>query len=731
MFQYAKHRIFSYTVGPHVPTQRTAMETMMRHHIQQGMLCLLLGALGCNLSSPPLNNLDNNVGTPECTPESDAQLCDTIERECTIYIGVDKCGEPRNVVCDTCTGTDICDTETQTCISCAAADFCTISNAECGELSSESNPTMQDCNVQSVGCGACEEGFACTDNACVAENCTREVDAVLCGVQGKQCGTHDLTGACGQSAQANCGACDEGTCEDGICSVCQAETDAIFCARLNTTCGPATGMDNCLMERTVDDCGVCAATEQCTAGACECVPRTPAQLEPQACAAKMCGATMAQDGCGAMVQVSCGTCQSTQTCFQDQCCAPIAPSTYCATQGFTCGEYVADDGCGSMITAQCGGCSDYLSCVSGGCMEITRTVNRAHFGRSVAVEGGNIIVGAARNANSGSQPGSIHLYQLSNAWSTALVQDALWPYMGGFGWSVGIYNDSIAVGAPAQGKVLGYTFTSSTITQRVVEPGVNVSRVNYGFDTASGLGTSSSGYTFGTDPTHSFNSSNNGSRRNVGSIVAHKIASTWIKANENFISRKPEYNVNETFVGITGDVKAKVRAFGAPVLNEVIIDKAVGSVWQQSTIITRTESGFGIRVDLSPNGRFLAVTQRATTINDNTDFLEDYPAQANHKVFVFENTSGDTWSEVAEFEDTANLTSQFGYDVAMGDEDLFVGMPGAGAFRHYKKVGSTWTLQGTKTASGNFGYALDFDGRILAVTRHTTSGGTLHIYDFQ
>ena len=699
-------------------------------------LCVAIAAAGCNLSAAPLNNTagsnNSDSNNTACEPETDAQLCDAVSDDCSVFVGVDRCGKARNVVCDKCPTGALCDPEAETCTQCANVDFCTLTGAECGEITSASNPGMQECDTQSVGCGTCEAGFTCTNNTCVAQDCTREDDALLCGLHKKQCGTHTLTDMCGGSAEADCGTCAEGSCEpDGTCSVCQPEIDTVFCARVGAACGSATGTDNCQDPRTVDECGPCAQGLRCVDNMCACVPKTPAQLKTAACGAKMCGEVMADDGCGAMVEVSCGTCPAPQTCFQDQCCQPVDLTNYCATQGFMCGEHIVDDGCGGTVTAQCGACSDYGTCVSGSCTEITRTSTEPHFGRSVAVEGGNIVVGAARNANSGNQPGSIHLYQTVNSWNAPLVQDALWPYMGSFGWTVGIYNDAIVVGIPATGKVVGYSFTPTAITQKAIAPSANSSLYNYGFDVSAGLGPGAAGHAIGTEPTNGFNSTNNGTRINVGGIVTYMLTGNWTKSGESFISRKPAYDVNQTFVGITADVKARVRAFGVPTFNEVIIDKVAGSTWQQSTILTRPEPGFGIRVDLSPNGKFLAVTQRNTVIDANTQWLEDYPALANHKVFILENTSGDTWLKVAEFEDTANTTSQFGYDVAMGNEDLFVGMPGAGAFRHYKRNGSTWALQGTKAVGGNFGYALDFDGRILAVTRHTPSGGTLHIYDFQ
>jgi hypothetical protein len=108
------------------------------------------------------------------------------------------------------------------------------------------------------------------------------------------------------------------------------------CAGLHATCGAED--DGC---GGVLQCGSCAATSECIAGACVCQPTTCPTL----------GATCGVEDDGCNGALNCGTCLPSQVCTNNACaCKP----TTCAEAGATCGDL--SDGCGN--TLDCGTCTN-------------------------------------------------------------------------------------------------------------------------------------------------------------------------------------------------------------------------------------------------------------------------------------------------------------------------------------------------------------------------------------
>lgn len=164
----------------------------------------------------------------------------------------------------------------------------------------------------------------------------------------------------GGSGEIDVGVHDAGIGEpDGGSAGCVPETDRAFCARIGRNCGPVTDFDNCDMSRTTN-CGGCDEPLVCgalgKAGQCGC-PETDAEF----CARlqKNCGQVSAEDACGLMRLVDCGSCVGPETCggggTANVCGCPLRT---CTEAGAQCGEI--DDGCGG--TLDCGGCGAGFGC---------------------------------------------------------------------------------------------------------------------------------------------------------------------------------------------------------------------------------------------------------------------------------------------------------------------------------------------------------------------------------
>ena len=779
---------------------------------------LLLLTAGCHTDGR-LGDLSNN---PLCEPETDEALCIAFDARCTASLEVqDSCGVARTISCARCPPGQLCNAQIQQCQLCAQIDFCAQSGAQCGELEATPGSLLEACKTTSVGCGACEPGSKCEDdNTCGA--CTRESDALLCGAQALQCGTHALQGQCGQVADADCGACDEGTCQpDGTCTICKPETDEQFCVRARAAnCGEVRELDNCLRERVVDcgmcddpdtlcddfscicpiptcapdecgpksnacgqqaDCGGCDGIDQCVNGSCECVPQSPAELcnmhaecgtktvqdrcmqdvdldcgacpnnescvdndcqcvpEPEAqlrataCMGITCGMASIVDACGDARTFECGTCAVTQVCHMEACCDPIAPTDYCASNSYTCGTYTYDDGCGAQAQAQCGVCSNDDVCTANACEAVARTVLQPHFGRSVALHDGNVVVGAAFDTDDPTKQGHAYLFRASQSWNSPTSRAGSATY----GWSVALLGDQLAVGAPGANSVelLRDTGAALSVTQTLPTASAPHPDAHVGFDLSASQIHPTEAYLMVAAPTGDILRSGITYTDMGKYLVVRPNATTglWEYLTSGSLTNTPSARADDAYWYAAIDISGNKRAYGSPARGTVYIQQnpAPSSLWQVKQTLTKPGvDGFGAQVSLSPDGRWLAITARPMNIVA-ADFLATYQAPSTGTVYIYEDTAGDGsgWVERAALTE-ADTTTHFGYAVAMGDDDLFVGMPGAASVRRYTRdAQGAWTLHSTKTRGANFGYAIDFDGRFLVATQHTEIRGTVYLFE--
>jgi hypothetical protein len=221
--------------------------------------------------------------------------------------------------------------------SCCAAD----QTCKSGVCKTICQPQCKNRHCGSDGCGG-----SCGD--CTGYDTCDEASGTCQPCQPK-CGTHKCGGnGCG----GTCGTCPTGqSCNAGTCEVCVAKN----CSQLGLSCGPAS--DGCGKPL---DCGACASPNTCggggVVGVCGC-PKTTCVAQ-----GKQCGT--APDGCGGTL--SCGACGAGQWCNAGQCdtgqCVPQTDKEFCAAHGANCGSVVDFDNCGTSRTVTCGACQSPQSC---------------------------------------------------------------------------------------------------------------------------------------------------------------------------------------------------------------------------------------------------------------------------------------------------------------------------------------------------------------------------------
>jgi hypothetical protein len=317
-----------------------------------------------------------------CVPESNNELCALSGAQCGGISATDQCGGMRTINCGTCTeGTCQEDNTCSVCQPETDETLCELADATCGPLE-----VVDRCGqMREPSCGGC----AGADTICNDSNqceCVPETDETFCGRNNAQCGMVPGQDNCGMMRTANCGGCDQGSCEsDNTCSICQPETNAQFCARLGKDCGSVSAPDNCGAMRTAS-CGSCGADETCGSNnECSCNPLDCSN----ACGTltNTCGNSANCGGCGAGEQCNnnqcvcpaascgnaecgqvsnacgnstmCGSCNADEQCSNNQC---VCPTPVCGLN--QCGTIT--NACGSSV--DCGGCGSGEQCTNNQCV---------------------------------------------------------------------------------------------------------------------------------------------------------------------------------------------------------------------------------------------------------------------------------------------------------------------------------------------------------------------------
>lgn len=249
------------------------------------------------------------------------------------------------------------------CVPLSREALCQREGAQCGPLSQVDDGCGH--LVDLPQCGTCGSGERCELGACAPE-CAGETAQKLCDEGGARCGALQVTDACGNARELDCGECsDTHACAQNQC-VCLPEPDQELCQMMGAQCGPLSIVDRCGLSRQ-PDCGTCESAGSaafCMDNLCACTPESDEALCGKASA--QCGTITVIDGCNQPRTIACGTCLLGLACSdQNTCpqCQPLSDAALCAQQGRSCGPLQVMDDCGQMRQiASCGPCEMGRQC---------------------------------------------------------------------------------------------------------------------------------------------------------------------------------------------------------------------------------------------------------------------------------------------------------------------------------------------------------------------------------
>lgn len=668
-------------------------------------------SIGCGTCADG-STCENNSCT-SCVGEPEELLCGKDAKQCGTHQIVDRCGVAVEADCGMCAeGECLADGTCSVCQPETDAQFCARLGATCGGLTQMDNCGM----MRTANCGGCQADEECNNNMCECPD-----PACLSGV----CGV--VANACGKSI--DCGGCSGAdVCQNNACA-CAPESKAAFCANNNAQCGQLMASDQCGTPR-VEDCGTCPNNQACQAdNTCQCEPETMQELQTQHCANLECGTVAVTNRCGQPVTVTCGSCNGNEVCSNNLCCQPQTAAQACAAQNTVCGSIDYTDGCSSTSrTADCGTCSGLDICFQTTCAPVVVSNTADNFGTSVAMDDGHMIVGAPDRDG---PTGKVMYYNFVDKWTNAKTFNAPGNEPS-FGWSVDINVLSAVVGAPEEEKAYIVEFSGASPKMEAQYPQANIGYPNEKMPATAvaidqALGTKLTAVL--SNPSNDINTSN-GSYTDIGGFAYFDKNSSWADGRGNgFWFLGPQYEASYLFSGLDVDMCRGRRAFTLPKLEEVVVEVYGNGRWNRTAIITRAGSAtFGIRIDFSPGCKYLAVTEGNFTLIDTLNITNQFPGTGGFDVHIFEDTSGSgtTWTHRQTLPAPPN--SRFGYDVAMGDDHMFVADPtSTGKVYHYKRSGTNWSM--ANTLSGVGALALDFDNRYVAIGNPTASSGKVHIYE--
>ena len=586
--------------------------------------------------------------------------------------------------------------------------LCLVHDRTCGLISQ----VLDSCGVlRDADCDGCPPGQLCVPGASACQTCD-QMD--FCMRAGAQCGVlsqhdHATMARCGFD-QLDCGECAVAglECEDNQC-VCPTPTCAANqCDVIANTCGSEV------------DCGGCAdPADLCVDNTCVCVPESQTQL----CATRPtveCGVvTDLQDRCGQTLPISCGSCEPSDQCINNLCvCDPgdlsALKSQACGSR--ICGEVQAvDDACGEVQTFTCGTCPVPDLCLNDG-TQCTIVIKGGgdNYGHAVAINDGDVVVGQPTFQT---DSGKLYGYRAQDEWN---AQTLLSPFTTdtSFGQSVDLVGDDVVVGGKNEAYVLDWqTNAFALLTRQTSSTSFEHAGVRVGIDAISATLNSA---TFGVPGFDDILDSNVGG---YGTLTQGMMG--WSFAGyEALTSLGAPFDQLESWAGSGVSMAPSRRAIAVPKHDSVVIQAYELGAWVHKSVITLPSPvSFGVRVDFSPTGKHLAITQGAATTTLSA-LPTALPNRVNHTVHIYEDTSTDASTWVArEVFPAPSGASQFGYAIAMGDQDLFVSDPATGDLYRFTRSGQVWTQVSIFNKYGSmFGASMDFDNTYLVVSKPASSG---------
>jgi len=340
------------------------------------------------------------------------------------------------------------------------------------------------------------------------------------------------------------------------------------------------------------------------------------------------------------------------------------------------------------------------------------------FGFSVDIDGDYIIVGAPAEYNNTLHPEAVYIYHKTtiDTWDSGCeLIPSDWQAGDNFGYSVALYGDYAAVGAPhktvnshdAAGAVYIFKRTGTnsweeqlTLTQDDLwSTGVGFEAVNYAL--------------FGSDVNLYGNWLLIAARQddlmgslgsNFGAVYAFKNTGSWTYDEQ--LTADPDEQAGARF-GWSLDMNSDYIAVGALAENTVVTDSGAVHIfqfiidgWEHDVRITapdgEADDAFGCSVSIGDG--FLAVSAPYKTVDS---------ADLSGKVYIFQNSSSGTWSTVP-FELTPGTSHEndwFGMSVSLGGNLAIVGSvyrdeaatDSGAAYIYTRDSGNIWELQKTLT----------------------------------
>lgn len=357
------------------------------------------------------------------------------------------------------------------------------------------------------------------------------------------------------------------------------------------------------------------------------------------------------------------------------------------------------------------------------------------FGKSIAVDGDTLVVGASGEAsratgvngdqidNGASSAGAVYVFQRTGAkWvQQAYLKASNTEIFDDFGVSVAISGDTIAVGA------FGEDSSSTGVNGDQLNNTASFSGAVYVFHRTGGTWTQQA----------YIKASNTGSQDGFGVAVALSKDTLAVGA---YAEASPATGVG----GSQGD--------GASGAGAVYVFQRTGTIWEQQTYIkaSNTQAGDSFGHTLALDGDTLAVGapfEDSSAIGINGNQADEGASNAG-AVYVFVRT-GVTWAQQAYIKaSNTGHDDMFGSSVALSKDTLAVGAPGeasaatgingnqtdnnsvnAGAVYIFQRVNVTWAQQAYIKASNTkaadeFGFSVALSKDNLVVGAHLESNGS-------
>lgn len=743
-----------------------------------------------NNGTPDPNNIGQGANSmvPECVPENDALFCGRVGAGCGSVTREDNCGAERTTNCGNCAFGVVCDEQTNTCGACEAepdAELCAKLGAQCG------NPRAFDrCGQRrDLDCGECAEGD-CNELELVCEVCQPLDAAVVCTMQGAQCGDIVADDGCGVMRTFFCpDSCAGSPCQGNTCQVCQPQSTGDFCAvqaQLDR-CEQVIAVDNCGETRT-EECGdTCGGAGVCVRGLC-CNPESDQAL----CIAAGigCGAARFTDRCGQTRDVDCGGCQVGELCAAGQCCVPETDTQLCASVGAECGVVELTDSCGQLRSASCGSgcstdevcsasntcecsavcpanyecgqidaCGQELSCGTCASNEIcdgfvcqdfivlsSPAMNPSRddsFGRTVDIDGDTIVVGA---------PGrdTAYVYErdpTSQSWSLAATLTS--PAGSGFGFfgrAVAVDESSglIVIGAPLADMSVGLAYVFENVQGSWVYKDTLVSPVGFSDREYFGVSVAVDGRTIAVGAFEGYALGAPFNETPGGAVyVFEELGGIFTGFNVT-----PEHEPGAK-LGMSVDLDGGLLVAGAPDYDgdgavfvmqrqsSGLWDEVAGSPLESSLTFDNDDFGYGAAIS---NGR---------VISGGPDYEPNNNVVDRGQATVFSQVG--VWTQSQPSGSNLGAKSFMGFDVDIDDDVIVVGWPGREVFsslvsgqldsgaasgaKVYRLVNGQWELKldWEPANSGSFyaGSGVAVSGDTIVVGAPQRNGGGDQVYIFE